>query len=110
MKTTIANIQQSAELPVEQLYNNAIAAYTQAHAELSKLPQDKNDPLPSLDASLRELGVERDNDMSMFVMGFAGKMGLDAAFGAAANSPLTIAGDKAQGGVQVGYQLATSRQ
>ncbi len=73
----IQSIETSAELPVELLYNQSVTGFLQTHAELSKLPQDKNDPLQPAEATLRNLGVEVDNDFSMLVMGAMGHIGMD---------------------------------
>lgn len=92
----IQSIETSAELPVEQLYNQAVTGLINTHAELAKLPHDKNDPLQSLEGTMRDLGVDMGTDYSMFLMGAMGNVGLEAgmhALGVTANSSLLMSAD-----------------
>lgn len=73
----IQSIETSAELPVDQLYNQALLGLQNTHAELSKLPADKNDPLEPLEGIMRDLGVDMGTDYSMFMMGAMGNTGLE---------------------------------
>lgn len=80
--TSISQIATSPELPVEQLYNDAVQGFKDTHAELMKLPQDPKEPLLPAEAMLRNLGVEVDNDYSFLINGAMGQMGTDVALGA----------------------------
>ncbi len=98
--SSLQSLETSAELPVDMLYGKAITEFVNLHGELAKLPADPKDPLPSADALLRDMGVERDNDMSFYVLGAMGKIGSDAvshAFGMAANAPVQMGLDVAMG-------------
>lgn len=94
----IQSIQSSAELPVDQLYNQALTGLMNTHAELAKLPHDKSDPLEPLEGIMRDLGVDMGTDYSMFLMGAMGNVGLEAgmhALGIAANSGMLMGMDVA---------------
>lgn len=84
----IGSIETSHELPVESLLNQSIEGFMAVHKELAKLPQDPSDPLLPAEAMLRDMGVDVDNDFSMFLMGGIGHMGVDLGL-AAVGMPAT---------------------
>lgn len=92
MQSKIQNMETTPELPVEVLYNQSVEAFKADYAELAQ----SGEKMPALNAALRDMGVECDNDMSFFVMGAIGKTGMDMAgdaLGMAANSKLGLAAD-----------------
>lgn len=72
-----AGIETSQELPVEKLYAEALGGFMHVHAELSKLPQDPTDKLQPANAMLRDIGVEINDDYSMFLMAAMGNIAMD---------------------------------
>ncbi|MBU6234569.1 MAG: hypothetical protein KGQ41_01880 [Alphaproteobacteria bacterium] len=96
----IGGIETSHELPVESLLNQSIEGFMEVHKELSKLPQDPSDPLLPAEAMLRDMGVDVDNDFSMFIMGAMGQVGMDMgmqAMGMATNATAAASLDIASG-------------
>lgn len=107
------SIQTSAELPVENLYNQAINGFIENYHELAKLPQDPNEPLLPLNAMLRDIGVDVDNDASMFILGAIGKFGSDMAFqamGMATDSALSAGIDIASNMLMEASESASSQK